>query len=196
MIIQLLGLARSGKDWTAEQLKTYFESQGKSVEVMSYAGPMKRIVSTMFDISLEQLDNFKNNSDEFSVEVLNNNKFAELHEDKVELETNFRTLLQRFGNNAMKSEFGDDIWTNLMNINVKRSSADIIIISDCRFHVEVKSLDAVTIRVVNSDIVPMLHASETELLSFPTDYTLENTGKSATYDDIAELGQALLKDVK
>lgn len=36
LIIQLLGLARSGKDWTATQLKTYFESQGKSVEIMSY----------------------------------------------------------------------------------------------------------------------------------------------------------------
>lgn len=190
LIIQLLGLAGSGKDWTAEQLKTYFESQGKSVEIMAYAAPMKQIISKTFGISLDELDKFKRDEN-IVIEVTDYSGFAELHEDRIHTSTNFRGILQNFGQ-VMKSEFEDDVWVNLLNSKITKSSADVFIISDCRFHAEVKSVDATTIRVINNDIIPLPHSSETELLSYPTDFKLENTGKCADYGVVAALGHNIL----
>ena len=195
LIIQLLGQARSGKDWTASQLKAYFESQGKSVEVMSYAAPMKRITATLFNISLEQLDDFKNNSDKVDIEVVDYRGYAEMHLDRIVVDTNFRELLQRLGNQAMKPEFGDDVWVKLMQANIDKSSADIIIIPDCRFNIELEAVGGITVRVVNNSLPPpMNHASELELLHYATMYSIDNTNYSVTSDDIANLAQRILSD--
>ena len=195
LIIQLLGQARSGKDWTASQLKAYFESQGKSVEVMSYAAPMKRITATLFNISLEQLDDFKNNSDKVDIEVVDYRGYAEMHLDRLVVDTNFRELLQRLGNQAMKPEFGDDVWVKLMQANIDKSSADIIIIPDCRFNIELEAVGGITVRVVNNSLPPpMNHASELELLHYATMYSIDNTNYSVTSDDIANLAKRILSD--
>lgn len=195
LIIQLLGQARSGKDWTADQLKAYFESQGKSVEVMSYAAPMKRIAATLFNISLEQLDDFKNNSDKVDIEVVDYRGYAEMQLDRIVVDTNFREFLQRLGNQAMKPEFGDEVWTKLMQDNIDKSSADIIIIPDCRFNVELEAVGGVTVRVVNNSLPPpMNHASELELLHYATMYSIDNTNYSVTSDDIANLAKRILSD--
>lgn len=193
MIIQLLGLARSGKDWTATQLKTYFESQGKSVEIYSYAAPMKRLAATLFDISLEQLDDFKNRSNNVVIEVYDN---ADLNgTGTFQFETNFRTFLQRLGNEAMKSEFGDSVWADLMLKQINQSTADIIIIPDCRFTVELETIGGITVRVVNNSLPPpMQHASELELADIPTKYTLDNTNYQATPAQIAELAQRIINE--
>ena len=195
LVIQLLGQARAGKDWTATQLKAYFESQGKSVEVMSYAAPMKRITATLFNISLEQLDDFKNRSDKVSIEVYDNENILDKTSPSFQLETNFRTFLQRLGNQAMKPEFGDSVWADLMKVNIAKSTADIIIIPDCRFNVELEAVGGVTVRVVNNSLPPpMNHASELELLHYATMYSIDNTNYSVTSDDIANLAQRILSD--
>ena len=106
LIIQLLGQARAGKDFTAASLKTYYESKGLSVELKSYAAPMKRIAASLFGISLEQLDDFKNRSEEVSIEVYDNYNIADKTTPSFQLESNFRTFLQRLGNDAVKPEFG------------------------------------------------------------------------------------------
>lgn len=187
-VIQILGLARSGKDWTASQLKTYFESQSKSVEIMSYAAPMKRITTALFGISLKQLNEYKNKSDRYSINLID--RFSGEHG----FNTNFRTLLQKFGNKAMKSEFGDSVWSDLMLTNINQSSADIIIISDCRFTVELNSIGGTTIRVINFNLTSMNHQSETELLDAKTDYCLNNTNYQLTTKQINELAEKILKE--
>ena len=188
IVVQLLGFARAGKDWTADQLKTYFESQGKSVEVMSYAAPMKRIAATLFNISLIELDALKNQQVPFSYGF-------DIERGIKEHSTNFRELLQRLGNQAMKPEFGDDVWAKLMQANIDKSSADIIIIPDCRFNVEIEAVGGVTVRVVNNSLPPpMNHASELELLHYTTMYSIDNTNYSVTSDDIANLAQRILSD--
>lgn len=190
LIIQLLGQARSGKDWTASQLQAYFESQGKSVEIMSYAAPMKRITATLFGISLEQLDDCKNNPAFCTISSrLNDGPQPSF------IETNFREFLQRLGNQAMKPEFGDNVWAKLMQANIDKSSADIIIISDCRFNVELEAVGGITVRVVNNSLPPpMNHASELELLNYATMYTLDNTDQCLTSEDIEVLAQRILSD--
>ena len=185
LVIQLLGQARSGKDWTASQLKAYFESQGKSVEIMSYAAPMKRIAATLFGISLEQLDVAKNNPATYPIYC------GEYGRDYIE--TDFRQFLQRLGNDAIKPEFGDDVWAKLAKANIDKSTADIIIIPDCRFTVELNEVGGTTVRIVNNSLPPpMNHPSELELLNYVTHYSLDNTDHSLTSEDIETLAQRIL----
>ena len=193
LIIQLLGFARAGKDWTASQLKTYFESQGKSVEIMSYAAPMKRIAAGLFGISLEQLDDFKNRSDKVSIEVYDNENILDKTSPSFQLETDFRQFLQRLGNDAIKPEFGDDVWAKLAKANIDKSTADIIIIPDCRFAVELNEIGGTTVRIVNNSLPPpMNHPSELELLNYLTHYSLNNTDHSLTSEDIETIAQRIL----
>ena len=190
LVIQLLGFARSGKDWTASQLKAYFESQGKSVEIMSYAAPMKRIAATLFDITLEQLDNYKNHPLEYVIDI------TQLSEFKVPVDihnTDFRRFLQLLGNDAIKPIFGDNVWAKLAKANIDKSTADIIIIPDCRFTVELNEVGGTTVRIVNNSLPPpMNHPSELELLNYVTHYSLDNTDHSLTFYDIAIIAQRIL----
>lgn len=193
LVIQLLGQARSGKDWTASQLKAYFESQGKSVEIMSYAAPMKRIAATLFDITLEQLDNYKNHPLEYIIDITQLSEFivpVDIHN------TDFRRFLQLLGNDAIKPEFGDDVWAKLAKANIDKSTADIIIIPDCRFTVELNEVGGTTVRIVNNSLPPpMNHPSELELLNYVTHYSLDNTDHSLTYEHIEILAKGILNEL-
>lgn len=181
-VVQLLGFARAGKDFTATQLKLYYESIGKSVEILSYAAPMKQIAATLFGISLEQLDDFKNQPINYPLTV------TSLYTGMPITQLDFRTFLQRLGNEAVKPLFGDAVWANLMQQAINKSSADIIIIPDCRFTVELQAIGGTTIRVLNSALpAPMQHASELELANTICMYILDNTNYQATPADIAEL---------
>ena len=195
IIVQILGFSRAGKDFTASALKSYYESIGKSVEIYSYAAPMKQIAATLFDISLEQLDDFKNRSNDVSIEVYDNRSIIDRTSPSFQLETNFRTLLQRLGNEAIKPIFGGAVWANLAQQHISKSSADIIIIPDCRFNVELSTIGGVTVRVINTALPPpMQHASELELAETLTDYTLNNTNYKATESNIAYLAQRILHE--
>ena len=190
LVIQLLGQARSGKDFTAAQLKLYYESIGKSVEIMSYAAPMKRIAATLFDITLEQLDNYKNHSLEYVIDITQLSDFkapVDIHN------TNFRRFLQLLGNDAIKPIFGDNVWAKLAKANIDKSTADIIIIPDCRFTVELNEVGGATVRIVNDSLPPpMNHPSELELLNYVTHYSLDNTNHSLTSEDIETIAQRIL----
>ena len=183
LVIQLLGQARSGKDFIAAQLKLYYESIGKSVEILSYAAPMKRITAKLFDISLKELDEYKNNPNHYSIWTCTPSNHTVLNH------FNFRTFLQRIGNEAMKPEFGDAVWADLMKTQIDKSSVDVVIIPDCRFQVELDAFpQAVTIRVLNRDLPPpMQHASELELIDFVPDYFLDNTAYAANKFNVHRL---------
>ena len=190
LVIQLLGQARSGKDWTASKLKAYFESQGKSVEIMSYAAPMKQIAASLFNISLDDLDQYKNYPKEYELKLVAHCEVVSPH-----FIVNFRQILQRLGNEAIKPIFGDNVWAKLAKANIDKSTADIIIIPDCRFIVELKEVGGITVRIVNKSLPsPMSHPSELELLYYPTDYSLDNTDHNLTQADIEALAQRILNE--
>ena len=196
LVIQLLGQARAGKDTTATQLKLYYESIGKSVEILSYAAPMKQIAATLFGISLEQLDDYKNCANTVSIEVYNNGETEESYQGHSFLfELDFRTVLQRLGNEAIKPLFGDAVWANLAQQHINQSSADIIIIPDCRFLVELQAVGGVTIRIVNNSLPPpMNHASELELADTLCMYMLDNTNYQATTAEFITLAKQILEE--
>ena len=72
-----------------------------------------------------------------------------------------------------------------MREKIEKSEADIIIIPDFRFMVE-HIPNAVTIRILNDDIVNDTdHLSETELINFDFDMSIDNTGYNQTQESIS-----------
>ena len=176
VIIQIGGFKRSGKDTISQMIANHYQSSGKLVDIFHYADPLKQIAASIFDISLEQLDEFKNNK----TELYRFNTYEE--PCKV---TDFREILMKIGNEAIKPVFGSDVWQKIMFEKIEKSEADIIIIPDFRFAVE-HIPNAVTIRINNSDIINDTdHPSETELIDFDFDMSIDNTNYSQNQEEIS-----------
>ena len=176
VIIQIGGFKRSGKDTISKMIANHYQSSGKLVDIFHYADPLKQIAASIFDISLEQLDEFKNNK----TELYRFNTYEE--PCKV---TDFREILMKIGNEAIKPVFGSDVWQKIMLEKIEKSEADIIIIPDFRFAVE-HIPNAVTIRINNSDIINDTdHPSETELIDFDFDMSIDNTNYSQNQEEIS-----------
>ena len=176
VIIQIGGFKRSGKDTISQMIANHYQSKGKIVDIFHYADPLKQIAASIFDISLEQLDEFKNNK----TELYRFNTYEE--PCKV---TDFREILMKIGNEAIKPVFGSDVWQKIMLEKIEKSEADIIIIPDFRFAVE-HIPNAVAIRINNSDIINDTdHPSETELIDFDFDMSIDNTNYSQNQEEIS-----------
>lgn len=126
-VYMMNGLMRSGKDFTTNLLRQHLEDKGKSVEIIAFAEPMKQIVSTMFGITLDQLEEYKNNLERYHLVPI------DMKDGNHGEHTNFRSILQLFGSEAMKTIFGTNVWSELAYNKVETSKADVIIISDFRF---------------------------------------------------------------
>ena len=176
VIIQIGGFKRSGKDTISKMIANHYQSKGKLVDIFHYADPLKQIAASIFDISSEQLDEFKNNK----TELYRFNTYEE--PCKV---TDFREILMKIGNEAIKPVFGNDVWKKIMNEKIEKSEADIIIIPDFRFTIE-HIPNAVTIRIINDDIINDTdHPSETELIDFDFDMSIDNTNYSKNQEEIS-----------
>jgi len=174
-IIQLSGRKRSGKDWTAQQIKYQLELHGHSVEIMSFAEPLKDIASIILDMPLSDLEAAKNNGDNIFQATSYSTEYL----------TSFRSLLQKLGTEAMKKYFGKSVWYDLLVNRINQSTANYILIPDYRFPEETIS-GAITLRI-HSDSVDLLdqHISETALDNFVFDHVLDNTNKQLTESNIA-----------
>ena len=176
VIIQVGGFKRSGKDTISKMIANHYQSKGKLVDIFHYADPLKQIAASIFDISLEQLDEFKNSKKEL---------WSFNNYDNAYKVTDFREILMKIGNEAIKPVFGSDVWQKIMLEKIEKSEADIIIIPDFRFAVE-HIPNAVTIRINNSDIINDTdHPSETELIDFDFDMSIDNTNYSQNQEEIS-----------
>ncbi len=175
VIIQIGGFKRSGKDTISQMIANHYQSSGKLVDIFHYADPIKEHVCKLFNISLEQLDEFKNSKKEL---------WSFDNYDNAYKVTDFRDILTSTGD-SFKSIFGDDIFLRLMWEKIEKSEADIIIIPDFRFTVE-HIPNAVTIRINNYDIINDTdHPSETELIDFDFDMSIDNTNYSQNQEEIS-----------
>lgn len=186
-VILINGFKRSGKDFTS----TVLNNELPKSMVYSLAAPLKDIVATTMSVSLNELDNFKNNKEEL---------FIQDTQGDVEYITDFRSILQIFGTEAMKKYFGQSVWVDVFN-NLDFQD-DYIIISDWRFNIEYEEIvkvykNVVTVRINDDNIVNTdTHASETELLPFKFDHILDNTAKDESIlSQISDLIEEI-KDVK
>jgi len=139
-LIVLTGYSRCGKDTTAKALKNRYKKNGKKVDIFNFSRVLKEILSKILDISIDKLDKLKNN--------------------RVTIETKYfsfdiRTLLKRTAD-VFRGLRGDDFFARQIIDSITESEADVIIITDLRFHVEYETLKSlgkefVTVRVIRND---------------------------------------------
>ncbi len=166
------GLKRSGKDYISLKLQEAIPNS----KIISLASPLKDIIALSMGISKDDLEEYKNLGSSICVDGL------------IGI-TNFRTLLQQFGTEAMKKWFGDDVWVNLAIKRITElteSGVETIIISDWRFRSEYNALarvaNVITLRVEDSNLIADSHISEHDLDNFNFDFTIDNTIKDGKLD--------------
>ena len=177
--ILINGKKRAGKDFFASLLYAELVRTGASAAVLSFADPIKDIMSVTLNIARDELDEFKNST----APVYIQNKHV----------SDARQILQNFGTEAMKKYFGEDVWVNLLHASAEKTKAEFIIVPDFRFFSE-HLPGSVTVRILNHDIYSAsdLHRSENELNEFNFDYELDNTGYCLGPRTAKELALAII----
>jgi len=167
-VIQISGKKRHGKDTIASILMDKFPD----AILLSFAEPMKQIIATTLGITLTELDELKNT------------------DHKV------RGILQRFGSEAMKAVFGEDVWAELLKRKLlKMPDNALVIITDWRFNCEVIE-GSLKLRVNRPtlSIDTDAHRSELELDDYKYfDYILENV---AGINELEQLVYHLIPSIK
>lgn len=180
LIIQISGKKRSGKDTLAKFLANIFTEHGKTVEVISYAEPMKDIAVTILDVTPEQLDTFKNEPELYKLTTVN-------QANNLVTVTNYRSVLQLLGSEAMKKWFGPNVWADLLNSRIAKSTADIIIIPDWRFKSET-IYDSIKVRMLTHIESTDTHISEIDLDNYTDfDMYIDNIDYKLTQHTVNEL---------
>lgn len=188
-IILINGKKRHGKDYLARMLAQSLKDFGESAEIMGFADTLKRIISKTLDITIEDLEKYKNHPDTFLLYYMRKN--PHVGDDQILQEINFRQILQTFGTEAMKDEFGQDVWVKLLEERAQKSSANFIIVPDFRFLCE--QISPCTVKIFNNDIVENdNHRSENELNDFKFNHIIDNTGRLDISQQVKTLAISLI----
>jgi len=190
MIIGIAGFIGSGKDTIADYLIRF-----KGFRRMSYAEPLKDAVSAIFGWDRELLEGNTSYSREWRDQV------DTWWSERLNIENlTPRLVLQQWGTEVGRRAFHDDIWIASVE-NKLITAKDNIVISDCRFPNELKSIkrmggltirvtrgehppwynDAVAYNFGNKDSLSVLkeyniHASEYSSVGLDYDYYVDNSG--------------------
>ena len=140
MIIGVCGFIGSGKDTVADYLTNFHEFRRES-----FANSLKDAVAqvfgwdrTMLEGRTKQAREWREQVDPWWAERLNMPNLTP------------RLMLQLWGTEVCRKAFHDDIWIASLE-NKLRTSTDSVVISDCRFPNEIKSIKAaggLVVRVV------------------------------------------------
>ena len=189
-IVLFNGKKRSGKDYTATLVKNELIDRGYTAKIMSFAEPIKTIIASSLGISVEDVELYKNEPSEYGLEI----KAYPDNQRSVVIEyLSMRDILQRFGTEAMKPIFGDDVWASLLYTRAYDSGVDYVLVPDFRFKIEYSN-KALTVNVYNDYIESTdTHASETELDEFKFDLYIDNTGQPDLTQRIKELTNKIIK---
>lgn len=143
MIIGVCGFIGSGKDTIADYLVNFHEFRRES-----FANTLKDAVAqvfgwdrTMLEGRTAQAREWREQVDPWWAERLGMPQLTP------------RWILQHWGTNVLRQHFHDDIWIASVE-NKLRSSTDNIVISDCRFPNEIKSIKesgGIVVRVKRGD---------------------------------------------
>lgn len=178
-VILLSGFKRAGKDFIAQALQDHIK---KESYILSFAEPLKDIICETIEISHEELDYYKNN--EISLYGYDDNTpfYDADPTGQYAYHTNYRSMLQRFGSEAMKKWFGDSVWADLMLTRLHKDN--LYIIPDWRFNIEYDVLkehcNLITVRINDDNLSSDGHSSEEEILDFRFDYVVDNTIKDGS----------------
>ena len=154
-VVCISGKAQNGKDTSAALMKELLEKDGAKVLIAHYGDLVKYVCKTFFD--------WDGNKDEKG-----------------------RTILQHVGTDIVRAR-RPNFWVDFILdiLNLFDGEWDYVLIPDCRFDNEIKSMkddgfDTVSLRVVrdgfDNGLTPeqQAHPSETALDNFPFDYVIHN----------------------
>jgi hypothetical protein len=205
MIIGVCGFIGSGKDTVADYLTNFHGFRRES-----FANTLKDAVSqvfgwdrTMLEGRTKQAREWREQVDPWWAERLNMPDLTP------------RLMLQLWGTEVCRKGFHDDIWIASLE-NKLRNSRDDIVISDCRFPNEIKSIRNAGGKIVcvERGVLPHwhdiaiqankgsanaqdwlknegIHASETSWVGTAFDYTLDN---NSTIDELYKQVKNLVQD--
>lgn len=151
MIVGIAGFIGSGKDTIADYLITF-----KGFRRMSFAEPLKDAVAAIFGWERELLEGTTKYSREWRDQI------DPWWSERLDIKhLTPRWVLQQWGTEVGRRAFHDDIWIASIE-NRLRSIKDNIVISDCRFPNELKSISragGINIRVSRGENPPWYDAA-------------------------------------
>ena len=136
MIIGICGFIGSGKDTAADYLVNFHDFKRES-----YAGTLKDAVASVFGWDRELLEGRTKTSREWREQQ------DDWWTNRLGVVITPRWVLQQWGTDVCRKAFHDDIWIASME-NKLRTATDDIVISDCRFPNEIKSIKAAGGKIV------------------------------------------------
>jgi cytidylate kinase len=148
IIIALKGKNGSGKSTVAAMLAKKLDEKGISNKVLSFAGPLKKIVNYIYDDVID----FENRK-----EKENNRNLLETTADAIKSSFNFNPFLV---------QITDSISTNML----QKNGLGVAIISDLRFESEYIGLKQY---IVNSDNFIVVEISNVLTQNNPSEYDLD-----------------------
>lgn len=202
MIIGICGFIGSGKDTIADYLVNFHEFRRES-----FANTLKDAVAAVFGWDRTMLEGRTKEAREWREQV--DPWWAE----RLDMPTlTPRWVLQYWGTEVCRKGFHDDIWIASLE-NKLRNSKDHVVISDCRFPNEIKSIKDAGGKIIwvkrgelpdwydlalkanaghNLSVQELkmrkIHASETSWVGTEFDHIIENNGTVADlYSDAASI---------
>jgi hypothetical protein len=170
MIAGLTGLKNSGKDTIADFLVEYH-----GFTKVSFAGTLKRSVAELFNITLDEIEQWKNDPD-CTVQI-RRNYGGQTPGTQVESSMTFRYMLQRYGTEAHRNIFGSNFWVEQLVAKL-RYGIDYVI-TDVRFNDEafaITEMSGFIYEVYRPGLEPDGHASENGVDPQYITGTIRNTG--------------------
>jgi hypothetical protein len=128
MIIGICGFIGSGKDTVADYLVNFHEFRRES-----FANTLKDAISAIFGWDRTLLEGRTRVSREWREQE------DEWWSQRLGIKITPRFILQNWGTDIIRKGFHDDIWIASLE-NKLRNSKDNVVISDCRFPNEIKSI--------------------------------------------------------
>lgn len=171
MFIGIHGIQSSGKDTICAMIKELYPD---ITEQWPFAEPVKEAAATFLGITVEQVEQWKNDSS-VRIQVIENRSTVqqEIHSDLT-----MRHVLRLIGHEGRRI-FGEDIW---LDLNIGHEARNfhwdrIIVITDVRYNNEaerIRDMGGFVVHVNRPDVERANHGSEAGIREELIDYTINN----------------------
>jgi len=177
MLIGISGKAGSGKTAFANKLYDELSRLGVPCNIVSFAGPTKDVVASLFDFPREMLEGDSESSRKWR--ELPNRYWS----DKLGQSITPRQMLQMVGTDLIRNQVDSNFW--IYRLLPTLDSNIVNIIGDCRFVNELEICD-ITILIDRDGVNIDNHESEVDFVKWDNfDFKIDNNGTLKELEDSA-----------